>query len=244
MESSTEDYNAKSNCPAYYKDFPTVKHPEQYQNIHEIAFGINQPIQFESKTTVQPTTQFRSNRSGSTTSGTNIEYYNETLKRIAREHRVVIHARTRELIGSCTEDTHPKIYHKMQGTVKLNDWLVKGKVQPERTPVSHPHGHLGGFPTVPYHRAINRVQISGKFTVAPRSSTERVSPTECKWLNYKLQGELVWQNTTQLNYELQGGVAFENTSKLNFELQGRLAFKNTSQYKTVWNTKGQRRSRV
>ena len=210
MES--EDYNAKSNCPAYYKDFPTVKHPEQYQNIHEIAFGINQPIQFESKTTVQPTTQFRNNRSGSTSGGIDVASYSQMLKRIAREHRVVIHARTRELIGSCTEDSHPKVNHKILSTVKLNDWLVKGKVQPERTPTSHPHGHLGGFPTVPYHRAINRVQISGKFTVAPRSSTERLKPTDTAQLNYKLQGKLV--------------------------------FKNTTQYKTVWNTKGQRRSRV
>jgi len=179
----------------------------------------------------------------STRSGIDISYYSGMLKRIAREHRVVIHPRTRELIGSCTEDSHPKVNHKIQSTIKLNDWLVNGRVQPERTPISYPHGHLGGFPTVAYHRTTNRVQISGKFTVAPRSSTERVSPTECKWLNYKLQGELVWQNTTQLNYELKGGVAFENTSKLNFELQGRLAFRNTTQYKTVWNTRYQRRSK-
>ena len=61
------------------------------------------------------------------------DYYESIEKRIMREHKVVIHARTRELITTATNDTQPKVYHKK---------------------------HLGAFPTVAYHRFVNAVHIA------------------------------------------------------------------------------------
>jgi len=119
----------------------------------------------------------------------NGQYYDEMCRRLNREHNIVIHARTREIIVGCTNDDKPTVYHKKQ---------------------------LGGFPTVAYHRATNRVQKTGKFVVQPLSKEIRqllkITPTDTALLNTKLDGEL--------------------------------AFKNTSQYKTVWNTRGQRRSKA
>lgn len=115
----------------------------------------------------------------------NGQYYDEMCRRLNREHNLVIHARTKEIIVGCTSDVKLKVQHTK---------------------------HLGGFPTVAYHRSTNSVQANGQFIVQPRSSPEGVSPMATEWLNYKLKGELV--------------------------------LKATSQYKTVWNTKGQRRSKA
>lgn len=119
----------------------------------------------------------------------NGQYYDEMCRRLNREHNIVIHARTREIIVGCTNDDKPKVQHKKQ---------------------------LGGFPTVAHHRRINRVQLTGKFVVKPLSKGERqllkITPTDTAILNQRLIGEL--------------------------------KFKNTSQYKTVWNTRGQRRSKA
>ena len=119
----------------------------------------------------------------------NGQYYDEMCRRLNREHNIVIHARTKEIIDGCTNDDKPTVYHKK---------------------------HLGGFPTVAYHRATNRVQKTGKFVVQPLSKEIRqllkITPTDTALLSMKLKGEL--------------------------------AFKKTAQYKTVWNTRGQRRSKA
>jgi hypothetical protein len=119
----------------------------------------------------------------------NGQYYDEMVRRLNREHNIVIHARTREIIVGCTNDDKPKVQHTK---------------------------HLGGFPTVAYHRAINRSIKSGTFTVKPLSQVER-----------KLLG-----------------ITPTDTAILNLQVKGELTFKKTSQYKTVWNTKGQRRSKA
>ena len=116
----------------------------------------------------------------------NGQYYDEMVRRLNREHNLVIHARTREIIVGCTSDNKLKVQHTK---------------------------HLGGFPTVAFHRATNRTQASGSFVVQPRRvAGERLNPTDIAQLNYVLKGDLT--------------------------------FKKTSQYKTVWNTKGQRRSKA
>jgi len=98
---------------------------------------------------------------------------------------------------------------------------VKRQIQlskyPDRsTKEGHPYGHLGRFTTVAYHRATNMVQKRGKFVVQPLSKEIR---------------QLLKITPT-------------DTTILNLKLVGDLAYKKTSQYKTVWNTKGQRRSKA
>lgn len=144
------------------------------------------PLMFDcdGKAIVFADSQERAPRSG-ILSGIDVDYYKEMVRRIYREHKKLIHPRTHEIIIGATDDVKPPRANKL---------------------------HLAGFPRVPYHRVINRVQVEGKFVVQPRSSTERVSPTDI--------------------------------SKLQYTLQGKLRFRNTSQWKSVWNTRYQRRSRA
>lgn len=111
--------------------------------------------------------------------------YDECIRRLNREHNIVIHARTREIIVGCTSDEKLKVQHTK---------------------------HLGGFPTVAFHRATNRVQVSGSVVVQRNGSTELATPTDTHLLSLRVKGEL--------------------------------AYKATSQYKTVWNTRGQRRNKA
>jgi len=76
--------------------------------------------------------------------------------------------------------------------------------------------HLHGFPAVAYHSRINRTLKSGTFTVEPFSKGER---------------QLL-------------GITPTDTEALLTRVKGELHYKNTGQYKTVWNTRGQRRSKA
>jgi len=115
------------------------------------------------------------------------------------------------------------------------DWEITQRLLREHNAVFHPRTkefilgctsddkpqpyhkkHLGGFPAVSYHRATNRVQKTGKFVVQPLGKEIR---------------QLLKITPT-------------DTAVLNVKLDGELNFKNTSQYKTVWNTRGQRRSKA
>jgi len=154
------------------------------QYIHDVAFGIVKTIAHEEKQRVALKRTIPREHGG-----INLEYYNEMVRRLDREHKPVFHARTSMKVIGCTADDKPKVNHTK---------------------------HLGAFPTVAYHRATNRVQVSGKFVVQPLGKEVRqllkITPTDTAILNLKLIGEL--------------------------------KHKNTSQYKTVWNTRGQRRSKA
>lgn len=96
--------------------------------------------------------------------------YDEMIRRLNREHNAVFHARTGERIVGCTSDSKPTVEHTK---------------------------HLGGFPTVAYHRSTNRVQVSGKFVVQPHAFPDRTSPRFTEQLNYRLVGDLIHKNTSQ-----------------------------------------------
>jgi len=119
--------------------------------------------------------------------------YEAMVLRIAREHRVVFHARTQEYIVGCTNDdkrtTYQLFYHKK---------------------------HLHGLPAVAYHRQLNRQQVSGKVTVQP------IGKAGSKFL----------------------GITPTDTEALITRIIGKLNYKSTGQLKTVWNTRGQRRSKA
>ena len=116
----------------------------------------------------------------------NMVYYDNIEKALIREDNFIRHPRTQELIIGCTFQSKQKVYHKK---------------------------HLGRFPTVAFHRRMNRVQESGSFAVHPLSKGER---------------ELL-------------GITPTDTTILNQRLKGELSFRNTSQYKSVWYQKHQRR---
>jgi len=98
-------------------------------------------------------------------------YYDKIEKALIREDCFIVHPRTRELIIGCTRVETPKPIKK----------------------------HLRNCPRVRYHRAINRIQRSGQFIVAPRLLTleNPLSPTDTAQLNYTLKGDLTFKDTGQ-----------------------------------------------
>jgi len=102
-------------------------------------------------------------------SGIDIDYYNEAIRRLYREHNKLIHPRTHEFVIGATNDRRPP--------------------RPNRH-------HLAGFPRVAYHRVVNRIQVSGKF-IAVEKPKERKSPADVSGLKLKLVGELRYKNTSQ-----------------------------------------------
>jgi len=93
----------------------------------------------------------------STITGVNLKDYYETLNRIMREHKIVKHARTQDLIKTSTVHKKPNPYRKTK--------------------------HLKGFPAQTYHQQINAITIA-KSKVEKH---ERSLPTDYSKLNFKFQ---------------------------------------------------------
>ena len=96
--------------------------------------------------------------------------YDEMVRRLNREHNLVIHSRTKEVIIGATEDGKVKVQHTK---------------------------HLGSYPTVAYHRTTNRILQAGTFIVQPTDKPLRLSPSDAWILNPQKKGDLLYKNTSQ-----------------------------------------------
>jgi hypothetical protein len=106
---------------------------------------------------------------GKVMSGVSTSDYEQCEQRLLWAGNYVVHPRTRDLILGTSLLERKRIPH---GSTK----------------------HLQRFAHVPYHQAVNRVQVSGKFVVQPH---EKTTPTDYQKLNYQLQGELLFKRTSQ-----------------------------------------------
>jgi len=97
---------------------------------------------------------------------------------------------------------------------------IYGATEGSRIPRVQRKKHLQRFTRVAYHRTMNAIQVGGifKVTFSPPSSVKpEVSPMDAKqWLAYELEEDV----------------------------HGKLAYERTAQWKSVWNTKHQRRSKA
>lgn len=117
-------------------------------------------------------------KNGQIINGVSIADYNETLKRLRREHFILRHPRTWEIIPTCVNDV---------------------RLPPIR------RNHLNYCPRLPYHNFINQYLISGKFVIVKKPS-ETVKPYEVKDLEIKAIGEIKYRQTKTFKIDYGNGI--------------------------------------